>query len=254
MIEARQLAKHFGPVVAVRDVSLRAADGRITGLLGPNGAGKSTSLRMLYTVLRPDAGDAFIDGRSVVHEPLTARARLGVLTHGAGIYPNLTARENILYFAALHGLTPRAARARAAELVTLLEMEDFADRRARGFSQGERVKTALARALVHRPRNLLLDEPTNGLDVMAVRALRRLLGQLRAAGHCVLFSTHVMQEATALCDEVAVIALGVVLMSGTPDEIRARTGAATLEEAFVRLIGAAGIDAAAGNPSAGGGA
>jgi len=238
MIEARQLAKHFGPVAAVREVSLRAADGRITGLLGPNGAGKSTTLRMLYTVLRPDGGDALIDGCSAVREPLAARARLGVLPHGAGIYPNLTARENILYFGALQGLPRAARRARTVELVKLLEMEEFADRPARGFSQGERVRTALARALVHSPRNLVLDEPTNGLDVMAVRALRRLLRQLRDAGHCVLFSSHVMQEVSALCDEVVVIAQGVVLEQGTPEEIRARTAAASLEEAFVRLIGA----------------
>ena len=238
MIEAQRLEKHFGAVTAVREVSLRALDGRITGLLGPNGAGKSTTLRMLYTVLAPDRGDALIDGCSVMREPLAARARLGVLPHGAGIYPNLTARENILYFGALQGLNRAARRERAAELVQLLEMEEFADRRARGFSQGERVRTALARALVHSPRNLVLDEPTNGLDVMAVRALRRLLRQLRDAGHCVLFSSHVMQEVSALCDEVVVIAHGVVLEHGTPDEIRARTGAGSLEEAFVRLIGA----------------
>ena len=238
MIEAQRLEKHFGAVTAVREVSLRALDGRITGLLGPNGAGKSTTLRMLYTVLAPDRGDALIDGCSVMREPLAARARLGVLPHGAGIYPNLTARENILYFGALQGLSRAARRARAAELVQLLEMEEFADRRARGFSQGERVRTALARALVHSPRNLVLDEPTNGLDVMAVRALRRLLLQLRDAGHCVLFSSHVMQEVSALCDEVVVIAHGVVLEHGTPDEIRGRTGAGSLEEAFVRLIGA----------------
>ena len=240
MIEATHLYKHFGAVTAVRDVSLRAADGRITGLLGPNGAGKSTTLRMLYTVLRPDAGDALIDGHSAVHTPLAAARRLGVLVHGAGIYPNLSARENILYFGALHGLARAAARARAAELIGLLEMEEFADRRAKGFSQGERVKTALARALVHRPRNLVLDEPTNGLDVMAVRALRRLLGSLRDAGHCVLFSSHVMQEVSALCDEVVVIAHGTVLASGTPDAIRTRTGTAGLEEAFVALIAGAG--------------
>jgi len=238
VIEAQRLEKHFGAVTAVREVSLRALDGRITGLLGPNGAGKSTTLRMLYTVLAPDRGDALIDGCSVMREPLAARARLGVLPHGAGIYPNLTARENILYFGALQGLSRAARRARAAELVQLLEMEEFADRRARGFSQGERVRTALARALVHSPRNLVLDEPTNGLDVMAVRALRRLLLQLRDAGHCVLFSSHVMQEVSALCDEVVVIAHGVVLEHGTPDQIRARTGAGSLEEAFVRLIGA----------------
>ncbi|HYC08333.1 MAG TPA: ATP-binding cassette domain-containing protein [Steroidobacteraceae bacterium] len=241
MIEAQQLSKRFGAVTAVHDVTLRAVDGRITGLLGPNGAGKSTTLRMLYTVLKPDAGDALIDGVSAVRAPESARARLGVLAHGAGIYPNLTARENILYFGALQGLSRAAARARAAELVTLLEMEPFADRRAHGFSQGERVKTALARALVHRPRNVVLDEPTNGLDVMAVRALRRVLLELRAAGHCVLFSSHVMQEVSAVCDEVAVIAAGRLLASGTPAEIRARTGAGSLEEAFVRLIGGAGI-------------
>jgi sodium transport system ATP-binding protein len=236
VIEARHLYKHFGPVTAVRDLSLSAADARITGLVGPNGAGKSTTLRMLYTVLRPDAGDACIDGHSAVHTPLAAAARLGVLAHAAGIYPNLTARENVLYFGALHGLTRADARERAAELIGLLEMEEFADRRAKGFSQGQRLKTALARALVHRPQNLVLDEPTNGLDVMAVRTLRRLLRQLRTAGHCVLFSSHVMQEVSELCDEVVVIAAGTVLASGTPAEICARSGAANLEEAFVRLI------------------
>ena len=241
MIEARGLRKHFGPIVAVRDVELHARDGCITGLLGPNGAGKSTTLRMLYTVLRPDAGDALIDGHSVVRTPLEAARRLGVVPHGAGIYPNLTARENILYYGALQGLTRSVARSRAAVLIERLEMADFADRLARGFSQGERVKTALARALVHEPRNLLLDEPTNGLDVMAVRTLRRLLRQLRDAGHCVLFSSHVMQEVSALCDEVVVIAAGTVLASGTPEAIRARTGAAGLEEAFVQLIGGAEI-------------
>jgi sodium transport system ATP-binding protein len=237
VIEALGLCKHFGALAAVRELSLAAADGSITGLLGPNGAGKSTTLRMLYTVLRPDSGDALIDGRSVVHDPRGAAARLGVLPHGGGIYPNLTARENVRYFAALHGLDRATARARTAELLQMLEMQEFADRRARGFSQGERVKTALARALVHGPRNLLLDEPTNGLDVMAVRSLRRLLRQLRDAGHCVLLSSHVMQEVSALCDQVVVIAAGTVRASGTPAEIRERTGAASLEEAFVRLSG-----------------
>jgi sodium transport system ATP-binding protein len=237
MIEAAHLCKHVGDVAAVRDVSLTAQDGRITGLLGPNGAGKSTTLRMLYTVLRPDAGDALIDGHSAVHAPLEVARRLGVLTHGAGIYPNLTARENILYFGALHGLSRAVARTRAGELIELLEMQEFADRRAKGFSQGQRLKTALARALVHGPRNLVLDEPTNGLDVMAVRALRALLRRLRDAGHCVLFSSHVMHEVSELCDEVIVIADGTVIAAGTPGEIRARTGTGALEDAFVQLIG-----------------
>lgn len=239
MIEVRGLCKRFGHIEAVREVSFSAADGRITGLLGPNGAGKSTTLRMLYTVLRPDAGEALVDGASAVRTPLQALRALGVLSHGAGVYPNLTARENVLYFAALHGLPRAAARRRTAELLELLEMQDIADRRAKGFSQGERLKTALARALVHAPRNVVLDEPTNGLDVMAVRALRALLRRLRDAGHCVLFSSHVMQEVSALCDEVVVIAGGMVRASGTLDAIRAQAGRATLEDAFVQLIGTA---------------
>jgi sodium transport system ATP-binding protein len=237
VIEARNLQKHFGAVPAVRDVTLRALDGRITGLLGPNGAGKSTTLRILYTVLTPDSGDALIDGVSAIRHPLEARKHMGVLPHGAGIYPNLTARENILYFGALHGLSRADREARTKELIGLLEMEEFADRIAKGFSQGQRVKAALARAIIHRPRNVLLDEPTNGLDVMAVRTLRRLLVRLRDEGHCLLFSSHVMQEVGALCDEVVVIAHGTVVASGTPDEIRARTEESSLEDAFVRLIG-----------------
>jgi sodium transport system ATP-binding protein len=237
VIEAGKLRKSFGAVTAVRDVTLRAADGKITGLLGPNGAGKSTTLRILYTVLRPESGDAVIDGVSAIRDPLEARKHIGVLPHGAGIYPNLTARENILYFGALHGLSEKDRQARATQLIGLLEMEEFADRIAKGFSQGQRVKTALARAIIHRPRNVLLDEPTNGLDVMAVRSLRRLLLRLRDEGHCLLFSSHVMQEVGALCDEVVVTAHGTVVANGSPDDLRARTGESTLEDAFVRLIG-----------------
>jgi sodium transport system ATP-binding protein len=237
VIEANQLQKHFGRVIAIRDVSLRAADGRITGLLGPNGAGKSTTLRILYTVIAPERGDALIDGVSVVSQPLEARKHIGVLPHNAGIYPNLTARENITYFGALHGLSRAERKVRTAELISLLEMEEFADRLAKGFSQGQRIKTALARALVHRPRNVLLDEPTNGLDVMAVRGLRRLLARLRDEGHCVLLSSHVMQEVGALCDDVVVIAHGTVVAAGTPEALREQTGGSTLEDAFVRLIG-----------------
>lgn len=239
MIRAEQLTKSFDGVEAVRGVSLQAEDGAITGLLGPNGAGKSTTLRMLCTVLSPDAGDAWIDGAHAVREPLEARRRLGVLTHDSGLYPHLSARENILYFAELHGM-PRAARTRRAdELIEWLEMGAFAARRAKGYSQGQRIKTALARALVHSPRNVLLDEPTNGLDVMAVRNLRVLLRRLRDAGHCVLFSTHVMQEVSALCDTVIVLARGQVAAQGSPDELRELTGCDSLEDAFVALIGTA---------------
>ena len=240
MIDAEGLGKRFGTVAAVSDVSLRARDGRITGLLGPNGAGKSTTLRILYTVLPPDTGDARVDGISVVSNPLAARRCMGVLPHGAGLYPNLTARENVLYFGALHGLARAARRSRTAELLRELDMEEFADRPARGFSQGQRIKTALARALIHRPRNILLDEPTNGLDVMAVRTLRELLRRLREEGHCILFSSHVMQEIAALCDEVVVIAHGRVAARGTPAELRLLAGTDSLEDAFVRLVATAG--------------
>ncbi|HTU65850.1 MAG TPA: ATP-binding cassette domain-containing protein [Steroidobacteraceae bacterium] len=237
MLEARGLSKSFGSVAAVRGVSFVARDGQITGLLGANGAGKSTTLRMLYTVLKPDSGDAFIDGTSVLADPTTARRSLGVLSHGAGVYNHLTARENIAYFGELHGMPAAQRAARAAELIELLEMQPFADRLAKGFSQGQRLKTALARALVHRPKNLLLDEPTNGLDVMAVRGLRKLLVQLREAGHCVLFSSHVMQEVEQLCDEVVVVAGGQVVAAGALADIRARAGNQQLEDAFVHLMG-----------------
>ena len=243
MIAVQALRKSFGEVLAVRGVSFAAEDGRITGLLGPNGAGKSTTLRMLYTVLRPDAGDAFVDGVSVVTAPLEVRRSIGVLSHSAGVYPHLTARENILYFGELHGLDRRVRERRADELIELLEMQDFATRRAKGYSQGQRLKTALARALVHEPRNVLLDEPTNGLDVMAVRNLRGLLRKLRERGHCIVFSSHVMQEVAALCDEIVVIARGEVVASGTLEALRARTGQEGLEDAFVSLIGSdAGLE------------
>jgi sodium transport system ATP-binding protein len=235
MLEARGLYKSFGSVAAVRGVSFCARDGQITGLLGANGAGKSTTLRMLYTVLKPDQGDALIDGCSVTADPLAARRTIGVLSHGAGIYNHLTARENIAYFGELHGLSRPERAARATELIELLEMQPFADRLAKGYSQGQKLKTALARSLVHRPKNILLDEPTNGLDVMAVRGLRKLLTRLRDDGHCVLFSSHVMQEVEQLCDEVVVIAGGQVVAAGSLDDIRAR-GGDRLEDAFVALM------------------
>jgi len=237
MIRVEQLAKRFGHVEAVRGVSFACPDGQITGLLGPNGAGKSTTLRMLYGVLQPDGGHALIDGIDVARDPLGARRGIGVLPHGAGIYPHLSARENVRYFGELHGMRGAALDARIDALVEQLGMGEFADRRAAGFSQGQRTKVALARALVHAPRHVLLDEPTNGLDVMATRALRELIRSLRAAGHCVLFSSHVMQEVAALCDRIVIIDHGVVAAAGTAEELQARFGGATLEESFVRVLG-----------------
>lgn len=239
MIQVTDLSKRFGHVQAVRGVTFTAPNGRITGLLGPNGAGKSTTLRMLATLLQPDSGDAMIDGESARRNPIGVRRRMGVLSHASGLYPQLSARENIIYFAELHGLDRSVAHARVAELIRLLELSEFIDRKAKGFSQGQRLKTALARALVHDPKNLILDEPTNGLDVMAVRNLRSLLHRLREQGRCILFSSHVMQEVALLCDEVVVIAQGRVVASGTVEALRVAAGEPTLEDAFVKLIGTA---------------
>ena len=237
MIEARGLYKSFGGLKAVDGVSFVARDGEITGLLGPNGAGKTTTLRMLYTLLRPDAGSNHVDGRDAQLEPLAVRRTLGVLPDARGLYRRLSARENIEYFAALQGLDRAQARARTDALVEALAMQDIAERRTAGFSQGERVKTAIARALVHDPRNVLLDEPTNGLDVASTRALREFLRGLKAAGRCVLLSTHLMQEVAALCDRIVIIARGRVVADGSSDELRRQAGEQNLEDAFMRLIG-----------------
>ncbi len=237
MIEVSNLKKHFGSVKAVDGVSFSANNGSITGLLGPNGAGKSTTLRVLYTVFSPDSGSAFIDNLDVVKDKLAVRASIGVLTHGAGIYERLTARENVRYFGGLNGMSGKDLKFRIDELSELLDMSDFIDRRAKGFSQGQKTKVALARALVHHPKNVLLDEPTNGLDVMATRGLREVMYRLKESGHCVLFSSHVMQEVAALCDEIVIVANGQVAASGTPDELRAQTGKSNLEDAFVKAIG-----------------
>ena len=236
MIIVDDLHKSFGEVKALRGVSFEARDGYVTGLLGPNGAGKSTALRVLYTVIRPDRGVATIDGVDVVTHALEARGRIGTLPHGAGLYPHLTARENIVYYARLYGMDCSLIDERVQDVIDQLDINDFADRRSKGFSQGQRTKVALARALVHGPQNIILDEPSNGLDVMAIRSLRELIKTLKASGKCVLFSSHVMQEVSALCDEIVIIAEGRVALRDTPDGIRNRTGCDDLEEAFVKAI------------------
>jgi len=237
MIEAANLSKRFGAVEAVRNVSFVARDGEITGLLGANGAGKSTCLRMLYGVLGPDSGHARVDGIDIRGETSRARAHLGVLPHAAGLYGNLTARENIRYFGLLQGMDGERLGARTAELARTLGLTEFIGRRAKGFSQGQRIKVALARALVHDPGNIVLDEPTNGLDVMAIRNLREMLLALKRQGRCVLFSSHVMQEVAALCDRVVIIGHGKVLADETVQSIRQRSGGASLEEAFLQVLG-----------------
>ena len=240
MIAIDGVKKAFGKqreVEAVRGVTFDAPDGEITGLLGPNGAGKTTLLRMIATLVLPDAGHARVGGLDVVADRYAVRARIGVLSDARGLYPRLTARENVRYFGRLHGLGGAALDARIDTLFATLGMQSLADRRTAGFSQGEKMKVAIARALVHDPDTILLDEPTNGLDIMSVRTLRDELRALRAQGKCLLFSSHVMQEVAALCDRIVVLARGRVVASGTAAELVERAGTAGLEDAFVKLIG-----------------
>ena len=221
-------------VVAVNSVSFTADDGRITGLLGPNGAGKSTTLRMLATLVRPERGSARVDGHDVMQDVLAVRQHLGFMPHNAGIYPRLSARENIQYYARLCGLDKRRAEQRVGQLIEQLDMGKFADRRATGFSQGQKTKVALARALAHQPQTIMLDEPTNGLDVMATRGLREIIRQLASDGHCIVFSSHIMQEVAALCDHIAIISDGCIAMQDSLQGILQRTGEDDLEDAFVK--------------------
>jgi sodium transport system ATP-binding protein len=237
VIEVQQIKKTFGKVTAVKDVSFRAEDGQVTGLLGPNGAGKTTTLRVLYTILRPDSGTACIDGYDVVQEPMRVQRLTGALPDSKGLYPRLTARENIRYFGQLHGMNGAILEARINELALMLEMEGIIDRPSEGFSSGERMKVAIARALVHDPKNILLDEPTNGLDVMSTRSMRTFIRKLRDQGKCVLFSSHIMQEVSALCDRIVVIASGVVVADGSAQDLLRITRQETLEDAFVAAIG-----------------
>ena len=224
-------------VTAVNNVSFAAKDGEVTGLLGPNGAGKTTTLRMLSTLLSSDAGSARIDDADLASERAKVRQRLGVLGDAKGLYWRLTARENINYFGRLQGLSVEDSQQRTTALIDELGLHDLADRPTQGFSQGERMKVAIARALVHNPQTVLLDEPTNGLDIMSTRSMRELIRGLKEQGKCVLFSSHIMQEVAALCDRIVIINKGQAVFSGTPQEVLATTGLDSLEDAFVKLIG-----------------
>lgn len=237
MIQVQGLSKSFGKVKAVQNVSFAASDGQITGLLGPNGAGKSTTLRMLYTLLKPDSGSAQVDGFDVKQTPLEVQKRIGVLADARGLYHRLTSRENIRYYGRLHGLEGAALEKQIDSLLLLLDMQSIADRKTEGFSTGEKLKVSIARTLVHNPKNVLLDEPTNGLDVMSTRAMRQFILRLREEGKCVLFTSHIMQEVAALCDQIVIISQGQVSATGSPDDLRRQTGHENLEDAFVSVIG-----------------
>jgi sodium transport system ATP-binding protein len=244
LIELRGVARRFvqgrgrslRSVQAVDGLSWVAHDGRISGLLGPNGAGKTTLLRIVAALVAPDAGQVLIDGIDVATQRQAALARIGVLSDARGLYPRLTARENIVYYGRLQGMSRDAAEARAQSLAQTLQMLPLLERRTDGFSQGERMKTALARALVHDPHNIILDEPTNGLDVPATRALREALQRLRdEQGKCIVFSTHLMQEVERLCDQVLVMARGRAVAQGTVAELCALSGQHDFERCFVQL-------------------
>jgi sodium transport system ATP-binding protein len=237
MIEVHEVRKQFGAVQALGGVSFTARDGQITALLGPNGAGKTTLLRTLVGLLRRDHGTIAIDGVDPEKDPMAVRANIGFLTDQFGLYERLSTREYLAYFGELNGMNGTALRARIDEVSELLAMDDILERRSKGFSQGQRIKVALARALLHRPRHLLLDEPSRGLDVMSTRALRHALTALRSDGCCVIMATHVMQEVTHLCDDVIVIAQGHTVAQGSPQDLCRRTGIASLEDAFVSLVG-----------------
>jgi sodium transport system ATP-binding protein len=237
MIEVTDLHKSFGKVHALRGVSFSAPDGCITGLLGPNGAGKTTCLRIIYTILQPDQGSARIDGFDTHHQAVEAQKRMGALPDNHGLYPRLTSKENIRYYGRLHGLSGAMLERAIDDLIGILEMEDIADRRTEGFSSGQRIKVAIARALVHQPDNILLDEPTSGLDVMSTRSMRTFIRRFRDEGKCVLFSSHIMQEVSALCDNIIIVNKGEIVASGTALEIQGTTGQTSLEDAFVAAIG-----------------
>lgn len=236
MIEVLNLSKQFGNVQAVKDVSFVAENGKVTGLLGPNGAGKSTTLRILYGLVRQDKGIARIDGIDVSKEPRIAQRHIGVLPDNHGLYPRLTAREHIRYFGRLQGVEDHILEPAIDELIRLLDMQGIADRRTEGFSQGEKMKVCLARALVHQPANVMLDEPTNGLDVMTTRTVREIIGELKVRGIAVLFSSHLMHEVARLCDHIVIVSDGLVVGAGTTDQISALANESNLEDAFVRLV------------------
>jgi sodium transport system ATP-binding protein len=237
VIETQELTKRFRKIVAVDGVSFTCRDGEVFGLLGPNGAGKTTLLRLIASVLEPTAGAALVDGLNARKESARVRARVGLLVESAGLYDRFTPREHLRFYGRLHGLDSARLGQRVDTVLEMLEMADFADRRAEGFSAGMCRRVVLGQALVHDPPNVILDEPTAGLDVMSTRNVRALVARFREEGRCVLISTHLMDEAQRMCDRVAIVHRGRLQALGPPADLVAQTGAPSLEEAFVRIVG-----------------
>lgn len=237
MIQVEDLCKSFRSLKALDGVSFTARDGEVTALIGPNGAGKTTTLRILYTVMRPDSGVARVDGFDTEGERGEVQRRIGALPDSRSLYPRLTGREHIRYYGRLHGIGHRELERRIDELIATIGMDLFAERRAKGFSKGESMKVALARALVHKPQNLVLDEPTNGLDIASSRTVRKLIRDIRDEGRCILLCSHIMAEVAAVCDRIVVISKGSITAEGTLGELRRQTGKEDLEDIFLALTG-----------------
>jgi sodium transport system ATP-binding protein len=242
MIEVQGLTKTFqdskrGAVHALDDVSFSVRKGEIFGILGPNGAGKTTTLRLLATVLAPSEGTAQVGGFDIVRSPEKVRKQIGFLSGDMGLYARLTPREILRFFAKLNGMGGEALRARIEQIISQLEMRAFADTKLDRLSTGMKQKVAIARSVVHDPPVLILDEPTYGLDVPTSRLIENFILEARHRGKCIVYSTHVMEEAEYLCDRMAVIHEGRVRVIGTMDELRSHTGKRRLREIFLDLLG-----------------
>jgi sodium transport system ATP-binding protein len=231
-----RLHKTLGKNEVLRGISFEAGKGEIFGLLGPNGAGKTTTLRTICTLLAPDAGSINVLGFDTRGAPEEVRRRVGVVTAEIGIYPRLTAKENITYFAQLSEVPDADLRRRVDAVIERLDMSSFARQRAESLSSGQKQKVAIARAIVHDPPVLMFDEPTSNLDVLASKEIRDFMVESKGRGKCVIFSTHVLHDAERLCDRVTIIHKGEVVASGTPAEVRGRRR--DLEDAFLVLVGA----------------
>ena len=241
MIQVSGLSRRFtlpggGEVVAVDNLSFTAAAGEVYGLLGPNGAGKTTTLRMLLGLLSPTSGRATIEGYSSTEQPQEVKRRVGLVSSSAGLYPHLSVREMLLFFADLYAVPPARAAAELDRLSTLLDLRELLDRRCTTLSTGQKQRVNLARALIHQPPVLLLDEPTLGLDVLLSQVVFEFVQHLRKEGKAVILTTHHLDEAERLCDRFGLLHRGKLVCTGTLEELRAATGRTSLHEMFIDLV------------------
>lgn len=236
MIKVEGVSKSFGSVNAVNGVSFECHKGQIFALLGSNGAGKTTTIRMISTIIKPDCGRVVVNGYDTTKDQDEVRRSIGVLNSDVGLYGRLTAYENVKYFAKLHGLHTKTIDRRIDELFTLMDMNEFRNRKVEGFSKGMKQKVNIIRAIIHDPSTILFDEPTSGLDVISARNILDFIGECRNRGKCILFSTHIMSEVERLCDRVAIINKGTIIAQGSTKEILEKTSQSTIEDAYLKLV------------------